>query len=97
MSELIVGIDLGTTNSALAVMRNGKIEVVKIHGQSSMPSVVGLDPTGKLIVGQTAKNQMAAAEDRTIASIKRSMGERESFVLGDQSFSPEENLILHLT
>src|SRR5690242_13536643 len=87
--ELIVGIDLGTTNSELAVARD-QIDVVPIHGNPIMPSCVGLDPNGKLIVGQAAKNQLVAAPDRTILSIKRKMGEAVKVPLGEQQFSPEE-------
>lgn len=90
MSELIVGIDLGTTNSALAVVIDGAVKVIDIQGQPTMPSCVGLDPTGKLIVGQPAKNQLIAAPESTILSIKRKMGEAGTVPLGDKQFSPEE-------
>ncbi|HIG28674.1 MAG TPA: heat-shock protein Hsp70 [Verrucomicrobiales bacterium] len=90
MDELIVGIDLGTTNSALAVVINGSPKVIDIHGQPSMPSCVGLDPEGRLIVGQAAKNQIVAAPDSTIASIKRMMGEDVRVSLSDKEYSPEE-------
>ena len=90
MSELIVGIDLGTTNSELAVIRDGQVSVVPIHGHPIMPSCVGLDPKGQLIVGQAAKNQLIAAPDNTIVSIKRKMGEPVKVGLGGQQFSPEE-------
>ena len=90
MSDLIVGIDLGTTNSELAVIQNGNIRVLPIHGRPIMPSCVGLDPGGKLIVGQSARNQLVAAPDRTVVSIKRKMGEDVKVTLGDREFSPEE-------
>jgi molecular chaperone DnaK len=90
MNELIAGIDLGTTNSALAVILEGEIKVINIHGRPTMPSVVGLDSNGKLIVGQAAKNQMIAAPDATVASIKRQMGEETRVSLGKSEFSPEE-------
>ena len=90
MSELIAGIDLGTTNSVLAVVQDGKVRVVNIHGQPIMPSAVGLDPAGKLIVGQAAKNQVIASPDATILSIKRHMGEDLKVPLGDKQYSPEE-------
>ena len=90
MYELIVGIDLGTTNSVLAVVQNGQVRVIDIHGQSTMPSCVGLDPTGRLIVGQAARNQLIASPDSTVLSIKRRMGEDIKIPLGDKSFSPEE-------
>ena len=83
MSELIVGIDLGTTNSELAVSSDDKVQVVPIHGHPIMPSCVGLDLSGKLIVGQAAKNQLVAAPEHTVLSIKRKMGEEnESTGLG---------------
>ena len=90
MNELIVGIDLGTTNSELAVVQDGQLKVVNIHGNPIMPSCVGLDPSGKLIVGQTAKNQLVAAPESTLLSIKRKMGEDTKVTLGGKSFSPEE-------
>ena len=90
MTDLIVGIDLGTTNSELAVAREGKVEVLPIHGNPIMPSCVGLDPSGNLIVGQAARNQLIAAPDHTILSIKRKMGEDAKVRLGDKEFSPEE-------
>jgi molecular chaperone DnaK len=90
MNELIVGIDLGTTNSELSVLRDGKVEVLPIHGNPIMPSCVGLDPSGKLIVGQAARNQLVAAPEHTVLSIKRKMGEDAKVRLGEQEFSPEE-------
>lgn len=90
MSELIVGIDLGTTNSELAVVRNEEITVLPIHGNPIMPSCVGLDNASKLIVGQSAKNQLVAAPEHTIFSIKRKMGEEVKVRLGEREFSPEE-------
>ena len=90
MSELIVGIDLGTTNSELAVILDEQIRVVPIHGDPIMPSCVGLDAEGRLIVGQTARNQLIAAPEHTVLSIKRKMGEDVKVALGDRQFSPEE-------
>ena len=90
MNELIVGIDLGTTNSELAVVRDGQVTVLPIHGNPIMPSCVGLDADGKLIVGQAAKNQLVAAPEHTVLSIKRKMGEETKVRLGDKEFSPEE-------
>jgi len=70
--ELIVGIDLGTTNSEIAILRDeGKAEVIPIEGEPIMPSCVGIDPEGRLIVGRTAKNQMVSHPDQTVLSIKR--------------------------
>lgn len=90
MNELIVGIDLGTTNSELAALLDGEIKVIPIHGNPIMPSCVGIDPAGKLIVGQAAKNQLVAAPESTILSIKRKMGSDIKVSLGGKEFSPEE-------
>ncbi|MBX3744090.1 MAG: Hsp70 family protein [Verrucomicrobiae bacterium] len=90
MSELIVGIDLGTTNSELAVLRDDGVEVLPIHGSPIMPSCVGLDAEDRLIVGQAARNQLIAAPDRTIVSIKRRMGEDTKVLLGTREHTPEE-------
>lgn len=90
MSELIVGIDLGTTNSELATVLDGQLRVVNIQGNPIMPSCVGLNPAGELIVGQAAKNQLVAAPESTILSIKRRMGEDTKVSLGDKQLSPEE-------
>jgi len=90
MNDLIVGIDLGTTNSELAVIRDGQVAVLPIHGDPIMPSCVGLDPDGKLLVGQAAKNQLVAAPEHTVLSIKRKMGEETKVRLGEKEFSPEE-------
>lgn len=89
--ETIVGIDLGTTNSEIALFKkDGKAEVIPIEGELIMPSCVGIDPTGMLIVGRTAKNQMVSHPDNTVLSIKRRMGEGTKFPLGDKLMSPEE-------
>lgn len=90
MKELIVGIDLGTTNSALAIPRESAIEMLYIQQQPTLPSCVGLDEAGRIIVGQPAKNQLIAAPDSTILSVKRRMGENVRLALGDKTFTPEE-------
>ena len=86
----IVGIDLGTTNSVVAALIDGKLQVLAEDGEQIMPSVVGLDNAGTLITGTIARNQLAAFPDRTVASIKRKMGTLEPVKLGDQSFTPPE-------
>jgi len=88
--ETIVGIDLGTTNSEVAVYRNGAIEVIDLEGEQIMPSVVSLSPDGSLIVGTAAKNQAILYPERTAISIKRRMGSDESVSLGDKFFKPQE-------
>lgn len=90
-NEPIIGIDLGTTNSVVAVVIDGRPEVLPdASGQPILPSVVGLDPAGQLLSGAVARNQLAAFPDRTIASVKRHMGSTEKCRLGDQEFSPQE-------
>ena len=86
----VVGIDLGTTNSAIAVVLDDGLAVIPVHGQPSMPSAVGLDPSGRLIVGQAAKNQSVSAPENTVLSIKRIMGTDETVELGGKSYRPEE-------
>lgn len=88
--DTILGIDLGTTNSAVSIIRDGQVTVLEEDGQKSLPSVVGLDPAGKLLVGLPALNQYTLAPDRTIRSIKRKMGSEETVQLGDQAYSPQE-------
>ncbi|NLE02479.1 MAG: Hsp70 family protein [Fibrobacter sp.] len=90
MAELIAGIDLGTTNSEISFMINGKITVIPVKGDVIMPSCVGLDPRGELIVGKAAKNQMVSAPESTIVSIKRKMGQNVTVMLGNKELTPEE-------
>jgi molecular chaperone DnaK len=90
MTEIIVGIDLGTTNSAIAYVKDGEPEIIPIDGQPTMPSCVGIDPAGKLIVGQPARNMLIAAPESTVLSIKRHMGQDAPVTMGGKSFSPEE-------
>ena len=88
--ETILGIDLGTTNSAVAVLRDGEVKVIEEDGQPTLPSVVGLDGDGRLLVGAPAQNQWVLAPERTVRSIKRKMGEDVTVRLGDQRYSPQE-------
>src|SRR3954451_16869926 len=89
-TETIIGIDLGTTNSEVAVIRDGHPVVLEEDGDPILPSVVGLDPQGKLLVGRPALNQYVLAPERTIRSIKRKMGQEVSIPLGDQKYTPQE-------
>ena len=83
--ETIIGIDLGTTNSEVAIIRDGQPVVLPDEdGDPILPSVVGLDPQGRLLVGQAARNQFVLAPERTIRSIKRKMGEESTVTLGDK-------------
>ncbi len=86
----IVGIDLGTTNSVVAAVIDGKPQVLAESGETILPSVVGLDIDGELLIGAAARNQQAAFPERTISSVKRKMGTMEEIELGEHSFTPPE-------
>lgn len=88
--ELIAGIDLGTTNSAIGILENGIPRLINIDGQATMPSCVGIDESGEILVGQAALNQLAVAPERTVASIKRQMGSELPIKLGKRDYRPEE-------
>ena len=89
-SQFVVGIDLGTTNSTVAVVQDGELTIIPVQGQPTMPSAVGLDPSGRLVVGQSAKNQAVSAPENTVLSIKRHMGTDHVVELGGKSYRPEE-------
>ncbi len=86
----IVGIDLGTTNSEVALVREGQPHVFEEDGDPILPSFVGLSEDGKLLVGKAARNQWVIAPERTIKSIKRKMGQDVKVKLGDQEYRPQE-------
>src|ERR1700756_4535164 len=86
----IVGIDLGTTNSEVALVREGKPHVFEEDGDPILPSFVGLSEDGRLLVGKAARNQWVLAPERTIKSIKRKMGQDVKVRLGDQEYRPQE-------
>jgi molecular chaperone DnaK len=88
--EPIVGIDLGTTNSVVAIVVDGQPRVLDEEGEALLPSVVGINPQEQLVTGVAARNQLAAFPDRTVASIKRRMGTMDPVPLGDQTFTPPE-------
>jgi molecular chaperone DnaK (HSP70) len=90
MADIIVGIDLGTTNSEVAVLKDGKIEIVEIDGSRLLPSCAGVGPDGKILVGAPALNQYALRPDHTVRSIKRKMGSAEKVRLGDSEYTPVE-------
>ena len=86
-----VGIDLGTTNSVVAVMEGGEpIVIPNAEGSRITPSVVGFSKTGERLVGVTAKRQAILNPERTISSIKRQMGTDHKVAIDDKSYSPEE-------
>ena len=87
----IVGIDLGTTNSEVAVIREGcPVVISDAAGEKIVPSFVGLSPTGEMLVGEPARNQYVVAPEHTIKSVKRKMGSDDRVSLGEQSYTPQE-------
>src|SRR3954447_16096821 len=87
----VVGIDLGTTNSLVAHMRGERPEIIpNERGKRLTPSIVGLDRNGQLHVGETAKNQIVAMPERTVAEVKRLMGTSQKVRLGDREYTPQE-------
>ena len=90
MSKLI-GIDLGTTNSCMAVMEGSDVTVIpNAEGDRTTPSVVGFSKTGERFVGQAAKRQAVANPDRTISSIKREMGSDYVVKIDGKKYTPQE-------
>ncbi len=91
MSDHIIGIDLGTTNSEVAIVIDGKPVVIPDEsGELILPSVVGLSEEGKLLVGQSARNQYVIAPERTVKSVKRSMGKDVRLSMGTSDYTPQE-------
>ncbi len=86
-----IGIDLGTTNSVVAVMEGGKPTVIaNAEGMRTTPSIVGFSKTGERLVGQLAKRQAILNPDKTIASIKRHMGEDYKKNIDGKDYTPQE-------
>jgi molecular chaperone DnaK len=91
MTDEILGIDLGTTNSEIAIYRDGRPEVLRDdQGRIILPSVVGLTETGELLVGEEARNQFLLYPERTVRSIKRRMGSDAKVQLGEREYKPQE-------
>ncbi|MBR5438810.1 MAG: molecular chaperone DnaK [Clostridia bacterium] len=87
----IIGIDLGTTNSCVAVMEGGEpVVITNAEGARTTPSVVGFQKDGERLVGQVAKRQAVANSDRTVISIKRHMGSDYKLAIDDKKYSPQE-------
>ena len=88
---MIVGIDLGTTNSSVAVWRDGRAEIIpNALGHNLTPSVVGLDETGEILVGMAARERLITHPGQTAAVFKRHMGSPREFAVGRRKFRPEE-------
>ena len=86
-----VGIDLGTTNSAVSVLEGGEPTVIaNAEGFRTTPSIVAFTKDGEILVGETAKRQAVTNVDRTIASVKRHMGTDWTFAVDDKKFTPQE-------
>lgn len=89
--EKIIGIDLGTTNSCVAVLEGGEAVVIpNAEGNRTTPSVVAFAKDGERLVGQVAKRQAVTNPDRTISSIKRDMGTDRKVTIDDKSYTPQE-------
>lgn len=87
----IIGIDLGTTNSCVAVMEGGEPVVIpNAEGNRTTPSIVAFSKTGERLVGQVAKRQAVTNPDRTVISIKREMGTNHKVTIDNKTYSPQE-------
>ncbi|HAG09982.1 MAG TPA: molecular chaperone DnaK [Desulfotomaculum sp.] len=87
----VIGIDLGTTNSCVAVMEGGEAVVIpNAEGGRTTPSVVGFSKTGERLVGQVAKRQAVSNHERTISSIKRQMGYDYKVTIDEKDYTPQE-------
>ena len=87
----IIGIDLGTTNSCVAVLEGGEpVVIANAEGNRTTPSVVAFSKTGERMVGQVAKRQAVTNADRTVASIKRHMGENYHVTIDGKNYTPQE-------
>ena len=94
----VIGIDLGTTNSCVAVMEGGEAVVIpNPEGNRTTPSVVAFSKTGERLVGQVAKRQAVTNPDRTVQSIKREMGTNFKVSIDDKQYSPQEISAMILT
>ena len=89
----IIGIDLGTTNSCVAVMEGGEpVVIANAEGGRTTPSVVAFSKTGERMVGQVAKRQAITNPDRTISSIKRDMGTSNTVEIDGKKYTSEADL-----
>ena len=87
----IIGIDLGTTNSCVAVMEGGKpVVIANAEGARTTPSVVAFTKSGERLIGEPAKRQAVTNADHTISSIKRHMGTDYRVSIDDKKYSPQE-------
>lgn len=88
---MILGIDLGTTNSLGAIFRNGRTELIpNAFGDYLTPSVVGIDGQGEMVVGKVAKERLITFPDQTVSQFKRFMGSKHELQIGDRFYKAEE-------
>ncbi|MDD5462679.1 MAG: Hsp70 family protein [Methylococcales bacterium] len=90
MNEIIIGIDLGTTNSEVAIVENGQVLVIADNNKKILPSFVGIDDQGDILVGESARNQYLVYPERTVKSIKRLMGQDIQVNLAGHTYAPQE-------
>ena len=87
----VIGMDLGTTNSAMAVMEGGKAQIItNSEGGRTTPSMVAFTKEGEIIVGEVAKRQAISNPERTIRSIKRQMGENYKVTIDGKDYTPQD-------
>lgn len=87
----VIGIDLGTTNSCVAVLEGGEpVVIANAEGNRTTPSVVSIKADGEILVGELAKRQAITNPDRTVMSIKRHMGTNHKVTINDKSYTPQE-------
>lgn len=86
----IIGIDLGTTFSAVGYVRGGRPVILPNGPERIVPSVVGIAPEGELLVGTPARNQYILYPERTVSSIKRKMGTDQTVYMAGRSYRPAE-------
>ncbi len=89
-SDLHVGIDLGTTNSVISYLKDGRPVPIAIDGDTIVPSVVHLDRTGTFRVGREARNLELSEPERTVRSVKRKMGQGHRYEIDGRELLPEE-------
>jgi len=89
-SDVIVGIDLGTTNSEVAALVGDRPRVLGPGDTKMLPSCVGFSPQGQLLIGEAARNQLLVYPEMTVRSVKRKMGTDERFEMGNKTFTPPE-------
>ena len=87
--SIAVGIDLGTTNSAISYIKDGNVQMIPIEGKNTFPSVIAVR-NGEILSGQQAKSRLLIDPDNTVSSSKRDIGEDITYNLGGNIFTPED-------